>query len=515
MLSAAGKEPGREVLNSLEQLRAVLGQVLGKQEMEPVWPIRILVFSSATAAPSGSLLRLRLSRDAWVGAVTKGSSLPMRQLTRIFLESNTSRMPESIENGLLELFSTLKVDGTRVTLGIPVEESRRGRDWARMHLLTVSPAYSGRVRVLFFNLQHGADWTAAYWNAFEKTPAEIEKEVNQYLATGNFPPRQVSGAAISTKDFSPRDFEPVYIAVALADLREGDAARGAYQAIVGKYGGNAAALEGLGRYPEAIQAGSRSARCWLEYGCRLKDPVRAQQAFRRAAELNPRWAEPHVQMAKTAAGLAVKTREWKLAAELAPRNPAYWQALAETYMEQNNFAEAGKAWTNAEHAAPTEAERRRLLSERLAVERQRTEHLAAERKRAREERRREEQKTQEQLAASIRAAEKEAAAKMGGAPVKGKVVEWWDDSRPKSKTSGKLVQVDCLPAGARLVIEKSGAVTIRLLIRDPSQVVILGGGRRNLGCGIQRPSPWVSVEYFDQPDKKLNIAGEVSVIEFR
>ena len=38
----------------------------------------------------------------------------------MFLDANTNRMPESIENGLIALFSTLDVEGTHVTLGIAV-----------------------------------------------------------------------------------------------------------------------------------------------------------------------------------------------------------------------------------------------------------------------------------------------------------------------------------------------------------------------------------------------------------
>src|SRR2546422_5110993 len=35
--------------------------------------------------------------------------------------------------------------------------SRRDKDWARMHLLAVDPQYYGKLPVLFYNLQKGAE----------------------------------------------------------------------------------------------------------------------------------------------------------------------------------------------------------------------------------------------------------------------------------------------------------------------------------------------------------------------
>jgi hypothetical protein len=36
-----------------------------------------------------------------------------------------------------------------------------------------------------------------------------------------------------------------------------------------------------------------------------------------------------------------------------------------------------------------------------------------------------------------------------------------------------------------------------------------------LGCGPQKPPRPVMIEYLNQPDPKLNTAGEAQVIEFR
>ena len=48
---------------------------------------------------------------------------------------------------------------------------------------------------------------------------------------------------------------------------------------------------------------------------------------------------------------------WKAAAERDPRNASYWQALAEGYLADHNYADAAKAWRNGEQAATDPAER--------------------------------------------------------------------------------------------------------------------------------------------------------------
>ncbi len=509
VLSAAGERPAREALNELEQVRFVLGGVLGKGELRSVWPVRVVIFDSGGPARGYRIGSLKLVRDWWSGGIVKGQGLPVRQWVQILLESNTARMPEAVERGLLDVFSTARVRANRVTLGAAPSEPTK--DWARMHLLVVSPEYSGRVRVLFSNFEQGADWYAAYKNAFEKTPKEMEAEVDAYLAAGRFPEREFSGAAMSIRDFRARDYDAGYIDVALADLLEGEAARAAYAAVIKQFGELPEALEGLERYREAVQAGSRSARCWVEHGRRLKDAAAAREAFVKAAELNPGWAEPYFRMAEIDTTLAVKARNLEKATELAPRHGAYWQALAETYEEAKNFRAAGKAWTGAERAAADESERERLRQVRRAIEQKRAEHKAAERRRQAEEL----EQLRERMMQAIREAEQRVGEDDPKAPAGRKIYEWWDDPRPRESVSGMLTKIDCLGAAARLAIETSGGQVKQLLVRDPSQVVLTGVGEKTLGCGPQKPARPVSVEYYSETDAKLKTAGEVIMIEFR
>ena len=98
------------------------------------------------------------------------------ELTRLFLQSNTARMPPAFEHGLVEFFSTLTVSGIRITAGAPPQPDL---DWARIHLLVTDPEYFGKLRVLLYNLRKGVAEEPAYRNAFGKSAAEISWELHE------------------------------------------------------------------------------------------------------------------------------------------------------------------------------------------------------------------------------------------------------------------------------------------------------------------------------------------------
>ena len=513
VLSKAGQKPARRILTELEQVRHALGTALEKQDLEAVWPMRVVVFASERNCRGCTLGEWFERRDRWVLGVVRGRPLPHAQLARILIAANTRRMPEEVERGLTALFSTIEVEGVRVRLGKPVP--RPDIDWARMHMLLVDPEYSVRTPVLLANLQQGADWHVAYKNAFGKAPDEMEAMVKEYLARGDFPVREFSGAPVSPKRFHPRDYRPEYVETAVADLLEGEAARAAYQAVLAKYGDYPPALEGLGRFEAAVKAGSRSARCLFEYAKLLKEPARARQALVRATELNPRWAEPWALMADLETNAALKIRDLKKATELDSRNLAYWEALSQAYLDAGDLRQASIALGGAMRAARTPEEREAYYQKRLRLEERRAEQRVQSRqsdliRRRRTEARRLREEWEEMLR---RAREAEEAAGGEGAA---DVVEWWDDPRPKAKIWGVLKEVECTRGPARLVIEDSDGELTRLVVKDPGKVVILGREpNATLGCGKQNPPRPVAVEYYKPSSPGGKSAGEVAVVEFR
>jgi len=283
--SVSSDRTAREVLNKLEQFRHAFGTLLGKPDAQSIWPIRIRVVRPARSLPASP--ELVFERDHWESTVSSAGSMSgpfLYQLGAIFLEATAGPMPEWVDRGLLALFSTLEVDGTRIILGAPPPEAQRDRDWARMHLLAVHPDYSGKLRVLLANLQRGADPEPSFWNAFEKSRSGMERQVDAYLAAGKFETVLVSGKPINPE----RDFQ--------------------------------------GKPAPLAKSEGKSAVDLLEAG-----------DLAAAAKANPRWAEPVFRAALKETTIDKRLAGIRKAVALEPRNPRYREALAKA-IEENKLA---------------------------------------------------------------------------------------------------------------------------------------------------------------------------------
>ncbi len=535
VVTNAGEGEARRLIQHLEQVRTALARLLGKEELVPVWPIRIVLLESPRqVAALGSAPTLALARDAYTGVAPKGPlPAPLLQgCVRVLIEDGTRRLPRELDEGLAALFSTAELEGSsRVVVGRPPPE--RGRNWAKAHWLVVPPDHYGKLRVLVRNLEQGVPEDAAYRNAFAAGPADVERQVARYLTGGQFGTVALSGRPLDpekeiTVTRAERGFGLAVLADLPAAIRERvEQARRGYEEVLRIAPGSTEALEGLGlvafesgereeagrRLAEAVARGSLNARVHLALALLEPDAAKAQAALAQAARLNPRWARPHREMARRQTDARKKLELLQRAASLEPRNPEYWLALAEAHREHKNFREAARAWAAAEQAAPDEASRLRIRELRAQEEVRRKQEEEAERLRAAEEKRRELERLKEQAMASIQAALEKANQANPPAPA-GKVEPWWDDPRPRQKAEGMLERVDCLGKQARLVIQTATGKPLRLLIREPSAVVVLGGGDRTLSCGPQRGNRKIRVEYVVQTDSRLATAGEALLIEF-
>ncbi|HVX64988.1 MAG TPA: hypothetical protein VHA11_00225, partial [Bryobacteraceae bacterium] len=348
VLSNAGEKPARETLNLLEQVRYAVGTSLGKDDLKTVWPVRVVVGKMAPVVPA-------LRRDAYVGALAANAPVPpewLREVVRLWLEANAGRMPPGIEAGILSFYSTATAVGTRVTLGAPPPAGKRNLDWARIHLLVTDPNYAGRIRVMLYNLQHGAEMEPACRNAFGKPAAEIERQAAASLAAGKFETVTSGGKPLNPeRDFLVRTAAEPLGPLALADLKQ---THEAYRALVPA--APAAAHEGMGfaalnakqeggaraEFTLATEAGSTSARAWFEAARLEPDATKARALLQKSAELNQAWAEPYVLLAKLETDPSRKLEWLKRAAALDPRDAAKWRAVAELYQTHNKFAEAFK-----------------------------------------------------------------------------------------------------------------------------------------------------------------------------
>jgi hypothetical protein len=525
VLSDAGPTAGRLVMVEFEEFRHALGQIVGEQDLETAVPIRILVFKSSKGWTSPAPLVEGRDRYAIVLEEKQPVSPEIyRALTRLFLTSNTTQMPTAFEHGLIEFFSTFSVKGIHITIGtLPAKPDL---DWARIHLLVTDPEYFGKIRVLLYNLRKGVDEDAAYRNAFGKSPAVVEAQVKQHFAAGNFQPGTLNSRPLAEKDFTERQVSSSDVRLARADLLAGPQSAAEYESLVKDNVKVAEAQEGLGllalrdhrsdearrHFSAAMDANSPSARCYIEYAKLEPDNEKATKALLRAAGINSKLDEPFALMAQRDTDPARRIAHWKAAAERNPRNPSYWQSLAEAYLAEHNYGDAAKAWRDGEQAAIDPALREKMRQARLSIEQQRLDYEEAERRRQAEEDARELEKLKTQARADVHALE----AKYNDPNAKpaGNVMPWWDGAQPSGKLTGTLKQIDCLGKQARLVVQGEDKKLTKLLIVDPAKVVITGGGERSLGCGIQK-TRHVNIEYFPKPNTRLATAGEVAAIEFQ
>ena len=519
LLTDAGARPARETLVRLEEFRYALGQMIGENDPQMPLPLRVFVLKNTKGwTPATPVAEGRATYNIVLDDKTTPGPALYSELTRLFLAANTGRMPPSFEHGLVTFLSTLQVTGIRITAGAPPPQP--DLDWARVHLLVVDPEYFGKLRVLLFNLRKGVADDPAYRNAFGKSAAEIEAQAKQHLAAGHFATTSLPNRAMSERDFEERPVSDADARLARADLLAGSQSAAEYDSLIRDHNKVAEAEEGLGilalreqkkddarkHFAAAMEAGSKSARCYIEYAKLEPDNEKANQALLRAAGINSKLDEPFALMAARDTDPLKRLAHWKAAAERNPRNAAYWQGLAESYLEQRDFEDAAKAWTQGEQAAIDPAQRERMRQARMAIEQQRLDYLAAERQKEADAL----EKLKQQARADVHALEDKYKADPSGA----KPVPWWEGPKPSGKLTGSLKQVDCLGSQARLVIEGADRKLMRLLVPDPKTVAILGGGDQTLGCGPQKPRP-VTVEYFPKTNARLSTAGEVATIEFQ
>jgi hypothetical protein len=519
--SDAGEERAREALYQLEQFRFVFGETLGKKDLGTVWPVTVVVRRPQKGEPGP---RLGFSRDGWVTAWPAGAAAPpefFRELARLLIEDNwQERMPGRLEETVASLFSTMKIEGGRVTLGEPPRPEERTKDWALLQYLLTDEATATRTRVLLSNLAAGADRGTAFRNAFGKRAEEFDAEVERYLAGGQF--RTVT---IPARPLNPRLAFPVVpmlpsrLRVLPADLLMGRGApaaevRLAYQRAIEERPGPLG-FEGLGLALLA-EGAKEEARQALEAMKKLMDPQRDKCArgllelglYEEAAQKNPRWAEPYVRAAAREAGPVRRAYLLKKAAELRPRDPELWQQLAKAQTEAKQYAEAEKSWRAAERVARSEEERAQIARAREAFEEARFEAEAAERARRRKEEQDELERLRKEALDRIREAEQKAS--QGG--LEGKKIEQWWEGPPTQTFTGILENVQCQGQRARLVLKDAAGKVMTMTIPDAGKVLVLGAGQGQvqLSCGVQKPARRVKIEY----TAKAGGAAEAVSVEF-
>ncbi len=506
-------DAGRDVLNQLEQVRWVLGGLLESKDLPSVWPIRVVLSKDAKTNPDGFVF----ANGRYLLASAPGQSIPLGQVAGILLDANTPRLPPDAESGLRQLFGTLQAKGSKVVWGGPVP--RPDLAWARMQLFATKFEYGLSFHIFVAALRDGSGIRVAERNAFGKEPDVLEKEAAANLAQGHWEAAGVSGRPLDPKrDFGQHVVEGTAVEAYLADGKlksDPNAAVEAYKAAI-EAGGDGIALgyEGLaalatigGRDPsaaleDAMRAGSTSAPVYLA-AAKGKPDDEAMPLLKKAAQLNPRWAEPVYQQAQSTEDPAAKEQLLKQAVQLDPRGTKYWVDLAQVQTTDGHAVAAQGSWLRAEDSAATDSEREKIHAARLGSEQQRLNAAEAERERERNAVHLENQRAEDAETARIRAAEEKANQRLSAAAEgsKPETVVPWEDTVPKRKLEGRLTRVECLKHSARITVNDKGGRSLILLLAQPEPA--------NLACGSQQPAPRVTVIYAVEKDDQAHTDGRV------
>lgn len=532
-ISDDGRRAAAAALSQFEQFSFALGSVMGKPDLQLDPPLRIIVFKNAQDMRNQCPPGLITGRDRMMACTTAEGQLPaglLRELTRTLIENNFARMPAPIETALETFFSTVQSTAVHVTWGTPPPVAERTREWALLDRIITQPDTSGQAKIYLHNLIAGMDTADASRNAFGEDAKKFEAGVDSYYAAGVF-----NTAVAPNRPLNPdRDFTTTYLTSDEGQLMHADlltaASAGIYESLLKAGKQTAEANEGLAMlalrdkdlararpYMEAARkAGTRNFVALTLYANLEPNPERAIADLKEALTIDPKYAEAHWILGEKLSDPARRMMEWKQAVNLAPRNYEWWAKYAQICIDQQQYAEAGRAWVAAARAAPDAKLREQYLGAREKIEQQRLDAEDAERREAEHAKIADIERLKSEAREELAAEEARVNKTPLTAEERAKVVDWYDDAGTQ-KMYGNLVRVDC---GARqqlrLTVKKDDGQTVTLLVPDPKQFEIRNGDA--LACGAQKPSR-VMVSYkpaaaADAKDPKVAI-GQATLIEFQ
>ncbi len=538
-----GRQAGFSAARQLEQLRQVFAGIgSGAQPATP--PVKVFLFRSskqfAVYRPT------RRTRGFFQGApeadyiVVDASSPERRRIlaheyVHVVLNHTSVRLPQWLEEGLAEFYSTVVLEKDRIIAGrvipnhlrvlrtqrwldsrtleavghdSPVysDDDRTGvfyaQSWALVHMLLAMPPYRERTPHWFEMLTEGVAPAEAFRRAYQQDLSQALAALAQYVRRGAWPTVEYAWdppapADVHVEKLSEDQARLALLGLELAlgawEVTERELARLAHRRRDSPRVETARALLALSRkqygaakahFDRAIRLGSQDARVWLEYAMLLKETgaprEQVQQRLEKAVQLNPRYAEAWFLLGLEAVAEgrhADAARAFEQAVRVLPRQSSFWHALALAYHRSGRAEEARRAARHALRAARTPQER-------------------------------------QMAEAAIRLVEKPSDWVPLGARPEVETPAAWFPPRGDRTATGRLVRIDCLGKQARLILETPGG-RLPLLVADPRKVELRHAGAVSFPFACGPSSREVRVEYAEHTDPATATRGVVTAIEFR
>ncbi|MGA7416262.1 MAG: hypothetical protein WBW33_37675 [Bryobacteraceae bacterium] len=543
-----------ETLRWFERLRQFFLQQTGLNG-ERMPPMRVIGFRSTEEY---KLIQLRPNSDAYYVGTPNRDYIVMPALgatefriaaheyTHAVVHALGVRLPPWLNEGMAEVFSTVRIDDRSSTFGgalpahiqflkrhgwMPLSElwsltadsaTRDNRDsaslfyaqsWAVTGMLLLSPDYAPKFQQLVAVLNAGSPVADAVERVYSKRVEDVEKDVAAWLASGSTRTKTASMAAPGAISTQVSDVPAVTSQAVLADLL---LAGGQLERAEAMYGQLAREAPQSGDFPaalaliavrrgdvrraqeywkKAMAGGVRDATLCYEYAIRLGaagvPETEARGALERAVALNADFDDARYQLAllELNAGQFEETiaqlRAMKL---IAPKRAfQYWSTLSYALEAAGQNDESKQAADRAKQCATTPGEK--AHAERLAYTAD-TE-LAV-------------QFTRDSNGGMQAVTTRVPRGRVNHNPF----IEPGDLMR---QTRGELKAIECQGQITGIVVDAPEG-TLRLSIPDPLHVQILNGPSE-FQCGEQSPLP-VVVSYASASERD-NSRGVVRGIEFQ
>lgn len=564
LYTTAGEKKGREAILYFEQVRSFFKQASGYKRLSE-FPVRIVAFRGEKQYQPYRINESAIayysrgrSRDYIVMQDISSEHYPaaVHEYTHLIVQHSGLQLPVWLNEGLAELYSTLKPDGNRAAVGDIISGRARAlltsqwigldvltgvdhqsplyneRDhagmfyaesWALTHLLFFEPNYRPNFAKFLSSASSGKSTDEACQAAFGKHLWEVEVDLRQYLKGGRFYHAifdvKLEKSAEDPEVAEASEFESgMALADLLAVIHKFEEAAKAYEQLAKNNPDQPEITESLGYlawqsgdsdtarkyFERSFTAGSKNARMCYDYAMLSRNGLdartKAPPAFQRALELKPDYVEARLQYGL----MLVNTRKYpeaivqlrEVRAIDTEQAQWYYPALAYAYLQTGD---KDKARENAEWArkwAKTPQQIERAESMLRSLEPKRT---SSQKGPAAEE------------APRLRRQEPRAFEVVEQAPRENPFVRNDDNM---AHVEGIAQRLDCLGKSARFHV-LVGKTAMVFEIPDPERVQIkhTGESKHDFVCGSQRGYK-VAVDYAIAPDAKQGTAGIVRGLEF-
>ena len=571
LYTTAGEKKGREALLYFEQVRDFFNRTRSSDSPVPDVHVRIVAFQSdkefAPYRLNDFATAFYLSGYDADYIVMKSISpenypIAVHEYTHLLIQHTGVKIPAWLNEGLAELYSSLKPMGKKVVIGqvipgrlsylrqntwLPLETllavdhkspyyNERNRanifyaeSWALVHMLILSPEYRPGVNKFLAAIGSDVDSKSAFWQVYAKTATQVQVDLEQYtrrtrLNAGVFDVKLEKSA----EDPEVAPASPLESGIALADVlaftNKYEEAKRAYYDLVQNFPKSWEPEAGLAElawrqkesdgalthFVRAAELGSTNPRIYYDYARLTRNPTDRIGLLKKAVELDPGYQDAH----RYLAFCLLQDRQYQAAIDQlkqlksikAEQAYSYYRELAYASLQLGKLDDAQKAAESARKYARTAGETEIAENLLRSIADKREHHDSSTQQlnelAALPAGQADEENTNERPTLRREAA-KAPGAKSDPAPT------------PRPTVRGLLQQVDCLGKVVRLRI-LVGAKTVVLAVTDPQAVTVKGSstGSLDLACGPQKAKP-VILEYDSRPDAQLGTAGTVTSIEFR